>query len=73
MYIFKGGSDISIKGGEPNFFEKKIRFLTKKVFFFMAAKHYQVLIIYIYTAYISLAFNKYVNVRSPLVTHVVLL
>ena len=34
-------------------------YLTKKVFFFMAAKHYQVLIIYIYTAYIPLAFNKY--------------
>jgi hypothetical protein len=34
-------------------------YLTKKVFFFMSAKHYQVLIIYIYTAYISLAFNKY--------------
>ena len=27
--------------------------------FFMSEKHYQVLIIYIYTAYISLAFNKY--------------
>jgi hypothetical protein len=25
----------------------------------VSAKHYQVLIIYIYTAYISLAFNKY--------------
>jgi hypothetical protein len=34
----------------------------------MSAKHYQVLIIYIYTAYISLAFNKYVNVRSQYLT-----
>ena len=25
----------------------------------MSAKHYQVLIIYVYTAYISLAFNEY--------------